>query len=86
MNTAERRRYEALQADRQAIDRAAAWLREQAWTEQYAGLHDKDRAFALASLLDTLVLQLDRVDSAVRREGCACVAVDARRPRHVRPS
>ena len=36
--------------------------------EQYAGLHDKDRAFMLAGLLDTLALQLDRVDSAVRRD------------------
>ena len=42
--------------------------RQRAWQEQYAGLHDKDRAFMLAGLLDTLALQLDRVDAAVRRD------------------
>jgi hypothetical protein len=32
MNTTDRRRYEQLlQADRKAIDTAAAWLRERAW-------------------------------------------------------
>lgn len=68
MNQTERRRFEQLQADRRAVERAAAWLRERAWHEQYAGLHDKDRAFQLASLLDVLMWQLDRVDPAVRSE------------------
>jgi hypothetical protein len=68
VNAAERRRWEQLKADRHDIGRAAAWLRQRAWQEQYAGLHDKDRAFMLAGLLDTLALQLDRVDSAVRRD------------------
>jgi hypothetical protein len=45
-----------------------AWLRERAWLERYAGLHDRDRAQMLAMLLDTLSLQLDRVDPAVRSE------------------
>ena len=64
MNHAERRRFEELQVDRRDIERAAAWLRAHAWRESYAGSHDKYRAFMLASL----VLQLDRVDSAVRSE------------------
>lgn len=50
------------------VERAAAWPPERAWHEQYAGLHDKDRAFQLTSPLDLLALRLDRVDSAVRSE------------------
>jgi hypothetical protein len=68
MNTTDRRCYEQLQADRKAIDTAAAWLRERAWQGEYAGLHDKDRAFMLAALLDTLSLQLDRNPPGVRAE------------------
>jgi hypothetical protein len=39
-----------------------------AWHEQYAGLHDRDRAQMLAILLDTLSLQLDRIPPVVRGE------------------
>lgn len=68
MTAAERRRFEALQADRQALDVAAAWLRLRAWEQAYAGFKDKDRAFALASLLESLSVQLDRVPEGLRIE------------------
>jgi hypothetical protein len=68
LNTRDRRRWEELHADRQDIDRAARWLRDLAWQESYAGFKDKDRAFMVAMLLDTLSIQLDRVDSAVGSE------------------
>lgn len=68
LNATERRRWEQLQADRQAIDTAAAWLRARAIQDGYAGLHDEDRAFQLAMLLDTLSLQLDRIPPGVRAE------------------
>jgi hypothetical protein len=68
MNQTDRRRWTQLQADRKAIDTAAAWLRERAWQGEYAGLHDKDRAFMIALLLDTLSLQADRIPPGVRAE------------------
>jgi|tagenome__1003787_1003787.scaffolds.fasta_scaffold19081001_1 hypothetical protein len=68
VTTAERRRWEALQADRHALDVAAAWLRYRAWEQSYAGFKDKDRCFALASLLESLSVQLDRVPEGLRIE------------------
>lgn len=68
VNQTDRRRFDQLQADRNVIDTAAAWLREQAWLEQYAGLHDKDRAFMLAAVLDSVSVQLDRIPDGLRRE------------------
>ena len=68
MNTTERRRFEALMADRRAIELAAAWLRQNASQENYAGLSDHSRALQIALLLDSLSLQLDRVPSGLRIE------------------
>ena len=68
MNTTERRRWEQLQADRQAIDLAAAWLRQNASQEDFAGFRDKSRAIQVAMLVESLSLQLDRVPSGLRVE------------------
>ena len=68
MNPAERRRRDELQADRQTIDIGAAWLRTRAWEDSYAGFREKDRAFALATLLEALSIQLDRVSHGLRAE------------------
>jgi hypothetical protein len=68
MNTIQRRRWEALQADRQAVDAAAAWLRQTAWRESYSGLADKSRAFALATFLEAVAVQLDRIPDGLRVE------------------
>jgi hypothetical protein len=43
--------------------------------EQYAGLHDKDRAFMLAGILDTLSLHLDRVPPGLRAKAVRGVEV-----------
>jgi hypothetical protein len=68
MNRRERAQWEQMQADRQAIDVAAAWLRTRAWQDSYAGLADKDRGFALATLLESLSVQLDRIPDGLRVE------------------
>lgn len=68
MNRRERAQWDQLQADRQALNVAAAWLRMRAWEQAYAGFKDKDRAFALASLLESLSVQLDRVPEGLRVE------------------
>ena len=68
MTTAERRRFEQLQADRAHIESAAAWLRQNASQENYAGLSDHSRALQIALLLDSLSLQLDRVPKGLRIE------------------
>ena len=68
MTAAERRRWEALQADRHTIDVAAAWLRYRAWQDSYSGFRDKDRAFVLAAFLESVSVQLDRVPEALRIE------------------
>jgi hypothetical protein len=39
-----------------------------AWQESYAGLSDKDRAYSLAHLLETLSLQRDRVPEGLQAE------------------
>ena len=81
LTTAERRRYEELQADRLHIDTAAAWLHTQAWQEQYAGLHDQDRAFMTAMWLDTPSLQLDRIPPGARIRSGSGSAGQFHRPR-----
>jgi hypothetical protein len=68
VNTTERRQWEALQADRTTIERAASWLRQNAWQESYAGFREKDRAFAAAHLMEALSVQLDRVPPGLRAE------------------
>jgi hypothetical protein len=68
MNRREQAQWDQLQADRQAIEAAAAWLRHRAWDQAYAGFKDKERAFALASLLESLSVQLDRVPDGLRAE------------------
>lgn len=66
MNADERRRWNELQADRQTIDIGAAWLRTRSWEDSYAGFREKDRAFALATLLEALSVQLDRIPDGLR--------------------
>jgi hypothetical protein len=68
LNATDRRRWQELHDDRLIVDRGARWLRDQAWQESYAGLHNKDRAFMLATLLESLSLQLDAVPDGLRRE------------------
>jgi hypothetical protein len=62
----ERRRYAALRADQQLITRAAAWLRHDAIQAGYAGLHNPEYAFGLASILDLLARRA--ADDEVLRE------------------
>jgi hypothetical protein len=62
----ERRRWEAIKADRALIDRAAAHLRHEAIRSEYAGLQHKHVAFALAMVLDELARHLGGLDEAVR--------------------
>src|SRR5690348_13573133 len=67
----EQAQWDQLQADRRAVDTAAAWLRTLAWEESYAGFNGsggKDRAFALASFLESVSVQLDRVPEGLRIE------------------
>jgi hypothetical protein len=68
LKTAERRHYDALQADRASIEYAAAWLRQHAWQESYAGLSSKNRALALATFLESVSMQLDRIPPGLRAE------------------
>jgi hypothetical protein len=63
----QRARWAALHADRDIIDRAAAWLRHEAAQDQYRGLRDPQVAFGLASILDELSRHLRDLDEAVRR-------------------
>jgi hypothetical protein len=74
MNAAERRRWDELQADRRVIGAGAAWLRTNAWEQSYAGFRDKDRAFALATLMDAISMQLDRVPPGLRAEAVRAAA------------
>ena len=62
------RRWAALQADRELIERAAAWLRSDAIRSGYAGLTHKHVTFAFALLLDELSRHLPDLDDAVRRQ------------------
>lgn len=68
MTATDRRRWAELHADRQTIERAATWLRTLAWEESYAGLRDKDRAFAIALFLEAVSFQLDRIPPGLRVE------------------
>jgi hypothetical protein len=68
VTAAERRRLDALQADRAHIELAAAWLRQNAWQESYAGLSSKDRAFALAAFMESVAMQLERIPPGLRAE------------------
>jgi hypothetical protein len=60
------RRWAALQADRDLLQRAAAWLRSDAIRSGYAGLSHKHVTFAFALLLDELARHLPDLDEAVR--------------------
>jgi hypothetical protein len=71
MNRRERAAWDELQADRAQVELAAAWLRQIAWTQSYAafnGFGGKDRAFALATFLESVAVQLDRVPEGLRVE------------------
>ncbi len=59
-------RWAALQADRELLQRAAAWLRADAIRSGYAGLSHQHVAFAVALLLDELARHLPDLDEAVR--------------------
>ncbi len=61
-------------AERRSVENAAAWLRQNAWQEHYAGFGDKDRAFQLATLMESLSLQLDRLPDGLRTEAVRVAA------------
>jgi hypothetical protein len=60
--------FEAHQADREIVERAALYLRHQAVQEFYAGLRHQEVAFGFATMLDVLASQLRKLDPFVRAE------------------
>jgi len=60
------RRWAALRADRDLLERAARWLRDDAVRSGYAGLSHQHVAFALALILDELARHLPDLDQGVR--------------------
>lgn len=62
------RRWAAVKADRELIDRAAAFLRREAIRDTYAGMRNRHVTFALASILDVLSRHLPDLDDGVRRQ------------------
>lgn len=68
MRELDRKRAKQMHADRRTIDQAAAFLRHRAAQDGYAGLHDPDRCYALAGLLDMLALQLDQLPPGLRED------------------
>ena len=69
MRDVDRHRYERLKADREIVDRAAAYLRHHARQDQYAGiLHRPEVAFGLATVLDEVSRQLGEVNGGIRAE------------------
>ena len=60
------RRLAAQRADRELLERAARWLRDEAVRSGYAGLSHQHVAFALALILDELARHLPDLDEAVR--------------------
>ena len=65
MHQNERRRA-ALRADRELLERAAAWLRDEAIRSGYAGLSHQHVTFAVALILDELARHLPGLDEGVR--------------------
>ena len=65
MSTNERRRA-TLRADRDLLERAARWLRDDAIRSGYAGLSHQHVTFALALILDELGRHLHDLDAGVR--------------------
>lgn len=66
MYSHDRRRRDALRADRDAVLAAAVWLRHEAVQEQYAGLQHPERAYALASVLELVATRMASLDPPVR--------------------
>jgi hypothetical protein len=60
------RRWAALRADRDLLERAATWLRTEAIRAGYAGLSHQHVTFALALILDELARHLPDLDEGVR--------------------
>jgi hypothetical protein len=60
------RRWAALRADRDLLERAATWLRTEAIRSGYAGLSRQHVTFALALILDELARHLPDLDEGVR--------------------
>ena len=60
------RRWAALRADRDLLERAATWLRTEAVRSGYAGLSHQHVTFALALILDELARHLPDLDEGVR--------------------
>ena len=60
------RRWAALRADRDLLERAATWLRTEAIHSGYAGLSHQHVTFALALILDELARHLPDLDEGVR--------------------
>jgi hypothetical protein len=74
MTTTEQHHGERLRAERQSVEHAAAWLRQNAWQEHYAGFGEKDRALQLATLMESLSLQLDHLPDGLRTEAVRVAA------------
>lgn len=60
------RRLAVLRADRELLERASRWLRDDAIRSGYAGLSHQHVTFALALILDELARHLPDLDEAVR--------------------
>ena len=60
------RRLAALRADRDVLERAARWLRDEAIRSGYAGLTHQHVSFALALILDELARHVADLDAGVR--------------------
>lgn len=58
MHSHDRRRRDALRADRETVLAAATWLRHDAIQARYAGLSRPAHAFALASVLEMLGMRI----------------------------
>jgi hypothetical protein len=56
----------AQRADRELLERAARWLRDDAIRSGYAGLSHQHVTFALALILDELARHVPDLDEAVR--------------------
>lgn len=68
MREADRRRWDAVKADRHVIEQAARQLRHEATQQHYAGLRNPEVAYGLAAILDVLSLHITTLDEGVRWE------------------
>jgi transposase len=74
VNDRERRRFEQVRQDKQLLEQAAAWIRNEGFQGEYAGFHRKELAFGVAALFDMLIMELDRVPAGVRAQAVSSAA------------